>query len=103
MSGDAFVSFVSRTLIFAMGLCMVSAAMAEEHAAVEKIMCNDLPSMCPCNARNLQVCLQAGGALECGDSQTREDMSTLPIIKPPTGVTLDPVGAYVTFVVQFKY
>ena len=91
MSGDAFVSRVLCALVFALGLCKASAATAHEHAVEEKMMCKDLPSMCPCSANNLQVSLHGGDALECGGSQTRADMATLPLIKPPTGVTLGPV------------
>ena len=99
MPGDASIGlyFAFYAFIFEHGpLYMAGAATADEHADVEKMMCEDLPSMCPCNAKNLQVNLQVSGAvegtaMECGDSQTRADMAALPIIKPPTGVTLDQV------------
>ena len=93
MPADALVNFAFYAFLFGHGLHnMASAAKAEEHAHVEKVMCEDMMSMCPCNARNLQVSIQAGGALKCGDSQIRADMAALPIIKPPIGVTLEEVG-----------
>ena len=97
MPWDALVSFAIYAFVFGNGLhYMASAVTADEHADVEKMMCDDMSSMCPCNARNLQVYIQAGGALEgtaleCGDRQTRAAMTALPIIKPPTGVTLKQV------------
>ena len=92
MRGDALVSFLFHAFLFGHGLHnMAGAATAGEHAHVEKIMCEDMPSMCPCNAHNLQVNLQSGRALVCGESQIRADMYTVPIIHPPIGVTLEQV------------
>ena len=85
------MSFALYAFIFGHGLHLAYAATAGEHADVETMMCDDMPSMCPCNARNLQVNLLAGGAMKCGHSQNVSDMETLPIIKPPTGVMLEQV------------
>ena len=93
MAGSSIVSFVC--LVTCAYICvhephMSSAQMTGGHDAVEKKMCEDLPSICPCNARHLDV-TAGSAALVCGASQAVASMATLPTIKPPTGVTLDQV------------
>ena len=96
MAEGLVASFVYLVVIFVY-ICvhephMSSAQIAGGHDAVETKMCEDLPSMCPCNAHHLDV-TAGDAALVCGASQTRASMATLPTIKPPTGVTLDQVIA----------
>ena len=93
MAGSSIVSLVC--LVTCAYICvheahMSSAQMTGGHDAVEKKMCEDLPSICPCNAHHLDVTAD-NAALVCGASQTVASMATLPTIKPPTGVTLDQV------------
>ena len=84
-------SFVLFAFIFGVRPHMASAGPAEQHAAVETMMCVDLPMICPCHAYNLRVAYATGGALKCGDSQNKKAMVGLPIIQPPAGVTTDMV------------
>ena len=78
---------------------MSSALLTDGHTAVGKKMCEDLPSICPCNAHHLHV-TAGNAALVCGASQTMASMATLPTIKPPTGVKLDKVIALVLIKVK---
>ena len=80
--------FVSAGLLMH-GLRISCAQLTGGHSAVETMMCTNLSEICPCNANRLHVI--ASKALECGTSQELATVATLPIIKPPIGVTLEQV------------
>ena len=72
------------------GSHMSSAQPQDGHDAVAEQLCVDLPSICPCNARILQV-VAGSVPLVCGASQTTGSLATLPHIKPPNGAVIDEV------------